>query len=74
MCEAGDLLGWRLETGDAVLGFEPYGEGNVRMTKSPSLTPELGRTEHFPFSIVRTYPIQVPPPRPERRSYFPSLV
>lgn len=30
----------------------------VRMTKSPLNEPELGRTEHFPFSIVRTYPIQ----------------
>jgi len=56
MCEPGDVLGWRLDSGDAVLGFEPAGDGHVRITKSPSLPAELGRTEHFPFSIVRTYP------------------
>jgi len=56
MCEPGDVLGWRLDSADPVLGFEPAGEGHVRITKSPSLPAELGRTEHFPFSIVRTYP------------------
>lgn len=59
MCDQDDVIGWRLETGESVLGFEPFGEGQVRMTKSPLPTPELGRTEHFPFSIVRTYPVQV---------------
>lgn len=39
MCEEGDLVGWRLEGGDAVLGFEPFGDGVVRITRSPSLTP-----------------------------------
>jgi len=54
LCEEGDVLGWRVDA-DSLLPFDSSDHGNVRITKSPILRAELGRTETFPFSIARTY-------------------
>lgn len=37
MCEQGDVIGWRLETGDAAMGFEPFGDGQVRVVPCPDI-------------------------------------
>jgi hypothetical protein len=58
MCEAGDVLGWRVD-GDPVLPYDSMDDGLTRISRSPILKPDLGRTEPFPFSVARTYSIQV---------------
>jgi len=40
------------------LPYEVDGEGSIRITRSPILRPDLGRTEHFPFAVARTYSVQ----------------
>mmetsp|Transcript_15472 Transcript_15472/g.34582 ORF Transcript_15472/g.34582 Transcript_15472/m.34582 type:complete len:692 (-) Transcript_15472:171-2246(-) len=57
LCESGDVIGWRVDS-DSVLPYDSTDRGMVRITKSPILRAELGRTENFPFSIARTYSIQ----------------
>jgi len=57
MCEPGDVLGWRVD-GDPVLPYDAMDEGLTRISRSPILKPDLGRTEHFPFSVARTYSVQ----------------
>eukprot|EP00293_Proteomonas_sulcata_P011125 CAMPEP_0184316474 /NCGR_PEP_ID=MMETSP1049-20130417/90316_1 /TAXON_ID=77928 /ORGANISM="Proteomonas sulcata, Strain CCMP704" /LENGTH=222 /DNA_ID=CAMNT_0026635455 /DNA_START=27 /DNA_END=692 /DNA_ORIENTATION=+ len=57
LVEEGDLIGWRVDT-DSVLPYDSMDGGLVRITKSPTLRPSLGRTEHFPYSISRTYSVQ----------------
>lgn len=57
ICEEGDYLGWRVEA-DSLLPYDSLDDGLVRITKSPIRAADLGRTEHFPFSIARSYSLQ----------------
>uniref|UniRef100_A0A7S4PRA3 Uncharacterized protein n=1 Tax=Guillardia theta TaxID=55529 RepID=A0A7S4PRA3_GUITH len=57
LCDEGDVIGWRVNA-DSVLSYDSLDQGLVRITKSPIMKLGLGRTEHFPFSVARTYSIQ----------------